>query len=435
VLLFASVPQHVAQAQRPDAPPTPTAGYSLPVNQPERGLIYDGLAVTFDGTCPQLYKLSSTSLCTHGPDPAPNGVDLSHSAPPIAPGLLPTAATVQCDGDGTSGNRVQVIYAHASDHADRYSTYAGSIQSWVGGANQIYIDSAAETGGSRHVRWVTDTTCNPNVLDVQLSTTGDDNFNNMVSELKSKGYNRTDRKYLVFMDANVYCGIASIWGDDKAGAINSNNTGPSFARVDSGCWDSTNGPQVAAHETMHNMGGVQMSAPHSSGGWHCVDEWDRMCYSDSPNYPAMQYICSSSSHDRLFDCNHDDYYSTNPAGGSYLATHWNAANNQFLSSDAVSGCGLVPNLAQLTSPVNGATVTVNQVPLDWTDVGCATEYHLVVKRGSTSGQTVDNVRHLTFSQHTTPPLTRGKSYYWHVKACDAVGCSAWTAWSKFTITP
>ena len=80
---------------------------------------------------------------------------------------------------------------------------------------------------------------------------------------------------------------------------------------------------------MHNIGGVQLSAPHSSGGWHCTDEWDLECYSDSPFYPAMTYLCSDSSHNRLFDCNHDDYYRVGSVGG-YLATHWNSANSQYL---------------------------------------------------------------------------------------------------------
>jgi hypothetical protein len=44
----------------------------------------------------------------------------------------------------------------------------------------------------------------------------------------------------------------------------------------------------------------------------------------------MQIICADTAHEYRFDCNHDDYFSTNPTAGSYLATHWNAANNSFL---------------------------------------------------------------------------------------------------------
>jgi hypothetical protein len=88
---------------------------------------------------------------------------------------------------------------------------------------------------------------------------------------------------------------------------------------------------------MHNLGGVQLSAPHSSGGWHCVDEYDLMCYSDSPKYPPMQYICVVA-HENRFDCGHDDYFSTSPPAGGYLATHWNAANNQFLVGAAPPPC-------------------------------------------------------------------------------------------------
>jgi hypothetical protein len=43
----------------------------------------------------------------------------------------------------------------------------------------------------------------------------------------------------------------------------------------------------------------------------------------------MSYLCPDSSHNRLFDCGHDDYYRVGSVGG-YLATHWNSANSQYL---------------------------------------------------------------------------------------------------------
>ena len=192
--------------------------------------------------------------------------------------------------------------------------------------DSIYNLSAQDTGGSRHVRFVHDSSCTPVVENVVISTTGDDTFSNTVSELSGLGYNRIDRKYLIFEDANVYCGIGTQMPDDQPGSSNSNNNGQSYARVDSNCWNASN----PAHELMHNLGGVQLSAPHSSGGYHCVDESDRMCYSDKPNYPPMQLLCPDPANENKLDCNHDDYYSTNPANNSYLATHWNTANNIFL---------------------------------------------------------------------------------------------------------
>jgi cell division septation protein DedD len=224
---------------------------------------------------------------------------------------------------------VQLIYARASNVADRYGQYAASFQQWAGNMDSAFSRSAAETGGDRHLRFVHDGACNAVIPRVTLSTTGDDNFTNTLNELRSQGYSRTDRKYIVWTDATVYCGIAQVYYDDSAGAANASNGSSSvtgeLGRIDSGCWGQTASPE--AHELMHTLGGVQTSAPHATTKNHCVDEYDRMCYPDGGG--TMKYICPST-HEPLFDCNHDDYFSTAPPAGSYLATHWNTANSRFL---------------------------------------------------------------------------------------------------------
>lgn len=255
-------------------------------------------------------------------DPPPPGYSRQIRNAPL---VIAQATSGVCDGNGVSGKRVQVLYTRASDVASQYTAYLSSFQSWAVDVDAIFNESAAETGGSRRVRFVHDANCTPTVLDVQLSPAGDDSFEATINELLALGYNHSDRRYLLFMDAAVYCGIGDTAYDDRPGAENVTNSGVAFARVDSGCWSSV----IAAHELMHTFGGVQLSAPHSSGGWHCTDTADRMCYSDAPNFPPMTQLCPNQ-HDRLFDCNHDDYFSTNPPAGSYLMTHWNSANNQFL---------------------------------------------------------------------------------------------------------
>jgi hypothetical protein len=46
------------------------------------------------------------------------------------------------------------------------------------------------------------------------------------------------------------------------------------------------------------------------------------------------------AHDRLFDCGHDDYYRAGFATG-FLATHWNAANSQYLVTSRTPVWGYV----------------------------------------------------------------------------------------------
>ncbi|MCI0478058.1 MAG: hypothetical protein L0Y55_17580, partial [Anaerolineales bacterium] len=115
VLFSAAAPS--AEAQRP-----------LPPNDLARGLVYDGLTVAADGNCRGGFKVLVPSAqglreqCTHGPDAAPAQMRVSQSVPlPKLASRAPNA--LACDGDGVSGNRVQVLYARASNVASRYATY------------------------------------------------------------------------------------------------------------------------------------------------------------------------------------------------------------------------------------------------------------------------------------------------------------------------
>jgi hypothetical protein len=284
-------------------------------------------------TGPDLIRLQESEECTHGPDPVPPGFDPKQPARPLAPRAAAQAAdALSCDGDGQSGFRVQVLYVHASDRSSRFIAFLPSFQAWAAEADQIFQQSANETGPTRNLRFVHNASCQPIIEEVIVSPAGDGTFNATITELKDRGYDRTDRNYLAFVDtvSSNICGIGNIWVDDRPdGSVNQNNVGPRYARVDAraGCWDG----YVAAHEIMHNLGGVQNTAPNASLGFHCIDEYDVMCYSDEPYFPSMRVDCPDFGLDNTrFDCGHQDYYDTSPDAGSYLATHWNPANNRFL---------------------------------------------------------------------------------------------------------
>ncbi|MFJ8044178.1 RICIN domain-containing protein [Kitasatospora sp. NPDC096147] len=388
----ASAPQHKEK-------PVPVA--TVPKNEPAKGLVYTGLVPAAAGDrCAGVYQAGDADhQCTHGPDAPPPGKDVQKDTPPavtggerpapdLAPtgGELPSAAEllagappvldlesgraltpaaeagavaggtpaaaaaaeggkVVCDGDGSTGNRVQVLYVHGPGK-DRFGQYLASFKKWAADTDVIYNASAQETGGTRHVRYVTEPDCSASVLNVELSDAAMAEFGASNKALAAQGFNRKDRKYMIFADANVYCGIGTFNGDERPGQDNLSNFGPSYGRTDNGCW----GGSTAAHELGHNLGAVNNSAPHTSKGAHCVDEWDIMCYSDSPYYPKMQTVCPNRASDDRLDCNHDDYYNTAPQPGSYLATHWNVADNRFLLTNGGSTPDPTPSPTPTRTP-------------------------------------------------------------------------------------
>ena len=345
-----------------------------------RGLVYDGLErAPRDGLCGGAFQAELDErltpsmkdvLCTHGPDPAPEGVDVTEDRGPDPTAELtpPSAATageagaVQCYGTGSDGYRVQLVYARSSSAPDRFATYAASFRSWAARLDQVVQQSAAKTGGTRHVRFVTDAGCNPVVARVTLTPHAMSSFATMVPELHSLGYASTNRKYLVWADTNVYCGISELYIDDTHDPTpgrNYNNGNPwvqgTIGRVDNGCWGLSN--MVEAHELLHLLGGVQPSAPHATPSYHCLDESDRLCYADGSTSSPVRHVCPAS-HEALYDCNGDDYFNTAPPPGSYLTTHWNTASSAFLSAEAPAGPAPTTTAPPPPPPTTTTTTTV-----------------------------------------------------------------------------
>jgi hypothetical protein len=316
----------------------------IPSNNLARGLVFDKLRLgTKGGPCEGLLELDvpgSEKVCTHGPDAAPPGVDVRTEQSLSSLTAAATTTSVPCIGDGTSGNRVQAVYAVSSDQVDRYNDIAPLIRGWAAQIDNVFYQSALQVGGERRVRFVTDPTCNLVVNKVVLSPAASADFATMVYEMRDQlGYNNPSRKYLVWMDAGIYCGIAQVSSDDRPTADNgSNGLYPMFARVDKGCWELTY--STAVHELVHTLGGVQTSAPHATNRNHCTDDYDRLCYADGSGMP-MTYPCASGN-EAYLDCNHDDYFHPNPPAGSYLATHWNVANSSFLQGGTAPLLNLAP---------------------------------------------------------------------------------------------
>lgn len=234
---------------------------------------------------------------------------------------------VPCTTPGTSGNRVQAIYAHYGSSANRIGSLRPYIVDALLRANNIVYYSAKQTGGYRQLRLATGSDCKPSVAVVNLPASAASSFSGTVSALSARGYTSTARKYVVFADARAICGLGQTYNDDQAGRKNRNNRGPQFARVDLGCWSGN----AVAHEIFHTLGAVQKSAPHSNTSLHCTDERDVMCYFGAGGSRVSTWSsCSTTLLDERLDCNKNDFFNTSPRTGSYLATRWNTARSAFL---------------------------------------------------------------------------------------------------------
>ena len=314
-----------------------------------------------------LVGLPGPTVCVHGDEPPP-GVDVTDRVPtaelqgrdgageqafeaaealgaPATVAANVTGPAVKCDGDGTSGFRTQAMYVVEAGSTNRYASLLSQFKLWAAGTDDVLNRSAALTGGVRNIRYVTEPgaggTCEAKVLNVTVPNGSMSSFNATIQAVQNLGYTQPSRKYLMWTDASVLCGVATVYPYDTDGQGNPNNGSyAQYARVDQGCWGLGNGGyqnSVEAHELVHTLGAVMSTAPHGTSPGHCFDESDTMCYADGGG-KAMQQVCPAER-EYLLDCNSDDYFSTYPSPGSWLDTHWNAADSRFLigGGDGSSG--------------------------------------------------------------------------------------------------
>jgi hypothetical protein len=260
----------------------------------------------------------------------------------VAHAATAALSSTQCV-DPTQHTHVELYYAHFSDQPDNYASHVADIQQMFRDVDANYLNYDATTyfGIGIHMFVECDGSLNPVVHDIVLSSPlGNSNFSSIVTDMSNQGHNSNLAHYWIWTDGNPlaaygYAGQSTIEQDDSASGGNLINGSYEYS-INYGFAGSGSGAQVFAHENGHAMGAVQLSAPHSTGRWHCTDGLDVMCYNDGgPN--GSKYAstsCGAAPNGALFfDCNFNDYFNPGPAAGSYLDTHWNLAspNNHWVS--------------------------------------------------------------------------------------------------------
>ena len=91
VLLFLAIvialgPRVVASLDsRPSVGNTNFGRETVLPNPSASGIDFSNLTPETEGACKGLYKIPGTGECTHGPDPAPPGVNIKTREPPVNP--------------------------------------------------------------------------------------------------------------------------------------------------------------------------------------------------------------------------------------------------------------------------------------------------------------------------------------------------------------
>ncbi len=96
-------------------------------------------------------------------------------------------------------------------------------------------------------------------------------------------------------------------------------------------------------------------------------------------------------------------------------------------------CTAKPEREVQVSPSNNANLFVRAVPLAWQGDPCKQRSVILIKYDSKTGVKVLKKTNVTDNSFTTPKLTKGRTYVWKVRSCNAQGCGKWSPWRTFKI--
>lgn len=269
------------------------------------------------------------SLFLHGVDPAAPAGDPSPAPTPVA-----------CVDEEEP--HAHAVYAVPRGRPPRTRDQVPQIQFAIEQANTVVFASAAQLGAVVRLKVLCDADGRPHVDVVEFASGASaDSVSSIFQDAAALGLGGPLEKTWIFYDDNVDCGCGGwsvVPGGDEQGPQNPNNWGYTYSVTLMAEFGTTWALfETALHELTHAMGGVQNSSPNTSGGYHCNDGVDIMCYADGGSRSDYsESACPvgrrQASITMPYDCHHDDYFHPSPPPGSYLEGHWNvgAAYNQFL---------------------------------------------------------------------------------------------------------
>ena len=277
-----------------------------------------------------------------GPLPSSPAVDALLAPAPFC------GAERDSDAPGSAGDapHIKVVYAYASDVGDRFGLFGTAIQ--------LYTKAAAAKvalSSNKTLRLDRGSSCGSAFLDIQTVALGhpvaDYATRSVLDDIQSRLPDRPGVNYLVFVDfaLPVLSAAAGSWApDDSPWATNAANlpAHSRYAYLEGGGTDFFGSEQAASqyadqvlHEVLHTLGAVQPSARHFSGGAHCYELFDVMCYTPKDGTADVflrdcDLVGGAPNPGKPLDCGSDDYFNPSPPPGSYLAGHWNVYDSGFL---------------------------------------------------------------------------------------------------------